>query len=205
MAAAPDAFAPVELFSFPLFSSLIAGAEQHKDALTAEILALSKTSPGVRRSNRNAWHSGDELVSQGSVHVRWVLERVQAFGRLALARYYQDWATTELRLGTVWANVLGPSGWNAPHHHFPQHWSGVFYVSVGTVGTSLDDMSGMIEFLNPTPWLSAIGRGGNFFYAPKDGLTMLFPASLLHFVHPHTTDEPRISIAYNFNVVPRKA
>jgi hypothetical protein len=36
-------------------------------------------------------------------------------------------------------------------------------------------------------------------------MTLLFPASLIHFVHPHEGDEDRISVAYNFNVVPKGA
>jgi hypothetical protein len=76
-------------------------------------------------------------------------------------------------------------------------------LSACAVSGTTEDMSGMIEFLNPTPWQSAIGRGGNFFYAPKDGLALLFPASLLHFVHPHASAIPRVSIAFNLNIVPR--
>jgi hypothetical protein len=32
---------------------------------------------------------------------------------------------------------------------------------------------------------------------------LLFPSSLQHFVHPHAGERPRVSIAYNFNVVPK--
>jgi uncharacterized protein (TIGR02466 family) len=198
-----DPFTPTPLFAFPLFSSVVAGFDAHREPLLAEILALQSREPGIRRSNRNAWHSGDAIQSIHSEHVAWVLDKVLTFGRLALGKYYQDWANAELKMGSYWANVLGPGGFNAPHHHFPQHWSGVFYVSVASVSGTTEDMSGMIEFLNPTPWLSAIGRGGNYFYAPKDGLALLFPASLLHFVHPHASEIPRVSIAFNFNVVPR--
>jgi uncharacterized protein (TIGR02466 family) len=198
-----DPFTPTPLFAFPLFSTVVAGFDGHREALLAELLALQAKEPGIRRSNRNAWHSGDAIQTLQSAHVAWVLDKVLTFGRLALGKYYQDWATNELRMGSYWANVLAAGGWNAPHHHFPQHWSGVFYVSVGSVSGTTDDMSGMIEFLNPTPLHSAIGRGGNYFYAPKDGLVLLFPGSLLHFVHPHANETPRVSIAFNLNVVPR--
>lgn len=198
-----DPLAPTPLFSFPLFSSVLAGFEQHRDPLLAQILELRRTHPGIVRSNRNAWHSGDELAASRSEQLAWVLQKVTKFGRLALARYHDNWATSELQLGGCWANVLEPGGWNAPHHHVPCHWSGVFYVSVGQLGTRPGDPSGMIEFLNPNPGLSVVGQGGNFVYGPKDGLMLLFPASLHHFVHPHQTGEIRVSIAYNFNVVPR--
>jgi hypothetical protein len=76
-------------------------------------------------------------------------------------------------------------------------------VSVGSLGDGVDDFSGLIEFLNPTPWQSVIGRGGNVTHGPKDGMILLFPASIVHFVHPHSSEEPRVSIAFNLMVVPR--
>jgi uncharacterized protein (TIGR02466 family) len=193
----------MSLFAFPLFSSLIHEAEKHREPLSAEILGLQSKFPGAKRSNRNAWHSADEFLQSKNPHVGWVLNNALTFAKKTLGRYYQDWAHHEVRLGHYWANVVGKEGWNAPHHHFPTHWSGVYYISVGQVGTGGDDMGGMIEFLNPTPWQATWNRSGNFALAPKDGLMLLFPASLLHFVYPHTGDAPRISMAYNFTVYPK--
>ena len=80
----------------------------------------------------------------------------------------------------------------------------MYYVSVGTVGAGADDLSGHLEFLNPSPWNTSLGsHGGNFAYGPRDGLLLLFPASLVHFVHPNSSDKSRVSIAYNFSVVPK--
>jgi uncharacterized protein (TIGR02466 family) len=198
-----DPFTPIPLFAFPLFSTVLAEAPQHRDALCKEILELRAKHPGVRRSNRGAWHSGEEFLALRHPSVAWVLQNAVKFGRMALGRYNQEWATSELKLGHYWANVLGPGGWNAPHHHVPTHWSGVYYISVGQVGTGGEELSGHIEFLNPNYWQGQGGRGGNFVYGPRDGLMLLFPASLVHFVHPHGGEENRISIAYNFSVVPK--
>lgn len=200
---ASDPFVPIPLFAFPLFHTMVGGHEAHKEGLLRHILAHQQAHPGIRRSNRNAWHSGEAFQKARDPHMDWVLEHVTQFARGALAPYYDKWARAELRLGSYWANVLGKGGSNAPHHHFPQHWSGTYYVSVGRVGTDAEDVQGMIEFLNPTPWQGVWNRGGNFALAPKDGMIVLFPSSLVHLVHATATDEPRISIAYNFNVVPR--
>lgn len=200
----PDAFTPMPLFSFPLFSTIVGGHEQHKAALIKEILALKRKHPGIRRSNRSGWHSGEEFLASRTEQVAFVLQSVTTYARRALARYYQDWATSELKMGSYWANVLGANGWNAPHHHYPTHWSGCYYVSVPHLGNGTDDLSGMIEFVNPVPWNTLGGAAGNFCYGPKEGLVLLFPASLVHYVHPHASEKPRISIAFNFNVVPKR-
>jgi uncharacterized protein (TIGR02466 family) len=198
-----DAFTPMSLFAYPLYAGVISGHERHNPPLLAHILDLASRHPGRTRSNRNAWHSGDEFANSRDEHIAWVLQQIMEYATRALANSYQDWATADLRLVQYWANVLGPGGWNAPHHHFPTHWSGVYYVSVGPTGNGKDDFSGMIEFLNPSPVHSLLGRAGNFAYAPREGLTLLFPASIVHFVHPHTNDKPRVSIAYNLTVVPK--
>lgn len=200
---AQDVFAPINLFPFPVFSTVIAGYEAHKEPLRREILALREKHPGIVRSNRHAWHSGDEFFHQRSEHVAWMLQKATKYAHHALARYYDNWSTTALSLTSCWANVLGNGGWNAPHHHFPCHWSGVYYVQVGRLGTGPEDPAGYIEFLNPTPWQTAFNRSGNFLYGPKEGLILIFPASLYHFVHPNYSDDLRISIAYNFTVVPK--
>lgn len=200
---AGDAPKPIPLFPFPLYTTTLEGHEKRKKRLLTEILGLKSKHPGVRRSNRSSWHSPDRFGASNE-HVQWVLGGATAFARHALAEYYQDWAAMDLRLTQYWANVVGAGGWNAPHHHFPYHWSGVYYVSAAAgAAAGADELSGMIEFLNPTPWHAMWGRSGNFAHRPQDGLMLLFPASLVHFVHPHAQDEQRVSIAFNFHVMPK--
>ena len=200
----PDPLAPVPLFACPIFPTVLAGFEPRAAPLLREILKLRASYPGVMRSNRNAWHSGEEFLKHPSEPVAWVLQRVVKFATLALAPYYDQWKHSELALAGAWANVLEEGGWNAPHHNFPLQGSGVFYVSVGSIaGNPPGDPSGHIEFLNPTPWLSPMGQGGNFVVPPKPGLTVLFPSSVYHFVHPYKGVEPRVSVAYNLLIRPR--
>lgn len=199
-----DPFAPIPLFAVPIFPTQISGFDEHRDALLAHILDHKARYAGSQRSNRNAWHSGEEFVHKPNEHVAWVLKRALKFAHLALAKYYNNWATMDISLAGAWANVVGPGGWNAPHHHFPLHWSGVFYVSVGSMAHNPPgDPSGHIEFLNPTPWMGPMGQGGNFVISPKDGMAVLFPSSLYHFVHPHSSEEERVSIAYNLSLHPK--
>lgn len=200
--AGADPFEPIPMFAFPLFSTMIPGHEQNNAALLQEILDFRDRNPGVTRSNRNGWHSGDEFLQLRTPAIGWLLQNVVRFARHALAPYYDDWARHELHLGSYWANVLGRGGFNAPHHHMPQNWSGCYYVSTTGVSTDPAHTAGWIEFVNPSPTQSQWGSG-NFVYAPRPGLTLLFESSLTHYVHPHEADEVRVSIAYNFNVVPK--
>lgn len=199
-----DPFAPIPLFSFPVFSTMIGGYAAHRQALIDEIQAHRRQHPGLRRSNRgsDAWHSDEAFLQARSPALTWVLQNVTGYARRCLGPLYQDWAGAELRMGSYWANVLPPGGFNAPHHHFPQHWSGAFYVSTPPKVEGADEHAGCFELVNPNPWQSTWG-GGNSVHEVREGMILLFPASLVHYVHPNGSEGDRISIAFNFNVAPR--
>lgn len=200
-----DPFVPLRLFATPLFSAMISGHESHRQGLLDCVAQARKDSPSIGRSNRGGWHSGAEFLALRDPHIGWLLQNVLSYARKALAPMYNNFESVELKLGHYWANVLPPHAFNAPHHHHPQHWSGVYYVSVpGAPPTDPDDRSGLIEFLNPDILQSQWGQG-SFAYRPREGLTLLFPSSIVHLVYPHSEPEDRVSIAYNFNVVPKGA
>ena len=163
---------------------------------------MRKRHKGVVRSNRNGWHAGPEFMESGDPHIQWVVDTALRFARRALAPAYNNWEKQELQVGTYWANVLDKGGFNAPHHHSPQHWSGVYYVDVPDLDSpSGENLGGMLEFVNPTAAYGGGERSGNFAISPRAGMLCLFPAPLVHFVHPYHGPGERISIAYNLNIV----
>ena len=205
--AAPSPFDPIPLFAVPLYTSIVDGHERYQAALIQEILEHKKQDPtGDVRSNRGtAWHSGPEFQESRSEALAWLLQSVTRFARIALAPHYDNWSSRARRMGSYWANVLGRHGFNAPHHHMPEVWSGVYYVQVGPLGEGhlgedRRDFSGWIEFLNPNLSHSAWGQG-NFAQKPKDGMVLLFPSSQLHYVNPVKVKSQRITVAFNFDVV----
>jgi len=199
---AADPFAPRALFSWPLFSSVVEGHAAHQKPLIDLILAQRDAGDGVVHSNRQgAWHADPGFMELRDVHLGWVLSRFAAFAEQALAPMYGGWKTRRLLPGSYWANVQPAGGFNAPHHHHPEHWSGVYYVSVPDTG-SAEAPRGHIEFLAPSP-LTGHWGANHHAVRPRPGLLLLFPAGLLHLVHPHDADEERISIATNFSVTGR--
>ena len=194
-------FEPIPLFAVPLWVGMVGGHEEHQLALIQEILAHQAKDPkGEVRSNRSgAWHSGESFQESRHASIAWMLQRVSDFARQSLASRYGNWSGQSLRLGSYWANVLGRHGFNAPHHHLPQAWSGVYYVQCGNLGDGEGDFSGWIEFVNPNLQQSSWGAG-NFLQKPKDGMILLFPSSQLHYVHPLKAKSQRITVAFNFNV-----
>jgi len=100
-----------------------------------------------------------------------------------------------------WANVTRPGGYNRVHNHAASMWSGVYYVDPGSPDASFPD-SGVLEFVDPRLGSSMVttpGRpfGGNLRVVPEEGLMVLFPSWLMHFVNPFEGTGERISISFN--------
>lgn len=99
----------------------------------------------------------------------------------------------------AWSVRLKPGGWHVDHIH-PQGWlSSAFYVETPTAALDTPEREGWIRFGQPrhrtTPALEA-GRH----VRPEPGTLVLFPSYMWHGTVPFTSDESRMTIA--FDVVP---
>ena len=103
----------------------------------------------------------------------------------------------ETLITQLWVNVNKRGDWNVIHQHGNYYLSGVYYVKV-------PKDSGKLVFRDPRP-----GAIGNNFINKRfdngefrkinivDGLLMIWPSYLDHFVEPSKTDEERISISFD--------
>ena len=122
--------------------------------------------------------------ARGGIYGTWHSRRIKTnpypwfagtFNRVAAA-------VGELTIDEWWFNC-GESGdeyrW---HTHSPYKWAGVLYIQT-------PENSGGIEFQ----------RKGEFqVFQPSVGDFLLFPGTLAHRVLPNTSDQVRISVAFNF-------
>jgi len=185
-------FSPIPLFATPFFTARISEATAHNEALAGLIETLAQTDPGVQRSNRKGWHSSPGFLERQDPSVVWLRERIESFSRGCVGKRFKR--PEDLVLIQSWATLLQPDGgWHTPHHHRPAEWSGVFYVRAGPQADP-EQRTGMLEFVHPSP----VRGEGNFAVAPQDGTIVLFPAHIVHFVYPHTGDDTRIAVAFNF-------
>ena len=106
-----------------------------------------------------------------------------------------------------WANINRQGDYHDSHNHPHCYLSGTYYLKVPGEGTAKRQRSDVrpnrITFYDP--------RGGfnmnsikndpyvepEFTVLPEPGLLLMWPASLMHFVHPNLSDETRISISFN--------
>lgn len=99
----------------------------------------------------------------------------------------------------VWSVVMEAQGHQVPHIH-PSGWlSGVYYADLPEiVDQETTDHEGWIEFGAPPPDFPVTKSLHTKLFKPKLGRLFLFPSYCYHRTVPYSTDERRVSIAFDF-------
>jgi uncharacterized protein (TIGR02466 family) len=192
----------LRLFCVPVFSQRLDGFSELRSEITAAIAAERASSVGITASNRGAWHSARDLHTRKIDALAWVCERILDCAREAIAASRPDARALEPRIVNLWAIVAEAGGWLAPHEHFPAAFSGVLWVSAEHSADPGDaaDSAGKLELMNPLPVPESFGQASGVTIAPKDGVLLMFPGTLKHFVHPGRSLEERVSLSFNLEV-----
>lgn len=99
----------------------------------------------------------------------------------------------------VWSVVMETRGHQVAHIH-PSGWlSGVYYADLpDIVDQETTDHEGWIEFGEPPPDFPVTKAQHTKLFKPKLGRLFLFPSYCYHRTVPYSTDERRVSIAFDF-------
>ncbi len=163
-------------------------------AWAGEALELRRRSPEpAGRTNRGGWNSQSNAVLDDPAFAP-LNGRVRAACEAALSEMGVGQPRFQLQ---SWFNIHDRGGFNFLHMHDNVMLSGCFYLSV-------PQGSGALVFRDPRPGvLNSFVKGGgpnahkDVQLKPRDGLLVLFPHWLEHYVEPHDGAEPRVAIAFN--------
>lgn len=176
------------------------GAEKANPLLAQEIQRLEAENPQLTTDYR-------EQNFLGAAHpaIAWLRDCVNRAAVNHLRRqgidYKLDWSLQ------AWPNVNRLGDYHDPHNHPHAYLSGTYYVAVpksrAELKTRADVRPGCISFYDPrgAANMTAIKGDGQieaeYTLLPEAGELLLWPAFLLHFVHPNLSEEPRLSISFN--------
>jgi uncharacterized protein (TIGR02466 family) len=107
----------------------------------------------------------------------------------------------------AWANVNRMGDYHDPHNHPHAYLSGTYYLKMPTDAPKkrhrADVRPNHISFYDPRTGfnMTSIKRDPyvdpEFTVLPEPGLLMMWPGSLMHFVHPNLSEETRLSLSFN--------
>lgn len=187
---------PVVNYRWPDAAGLNTGLE-------AVIASASERRPSLVKSNVGGWHSGLDFLNWDTAPTRELRTRLQRFvvqlTRLVLKPEVKD-RKAHFQLNG-WANRMQRGDYHAPHSHPGSFWSGVYYVT-GTEEVEGHPMSGKLELMDPRAAAGTVDAQetnlcGRYLFSPVAGQMIVCPSWLLHWVHPHFGDKPRVSVAFN--------
>ena len=160
-----------------------------------------KDRSGINRSNLLGWHSKDfdlELEQP-----RFFVNSISPQLNSVLTDMGWDIKKQEVKITGMWAVINKKNSSNAMHIHSNNYISAAYYVKAPI-------NCGDIVFYDPRfaatyryPKISKTNKlNSNIVsFQPKEGMLVLFPSYLQHSVNVNKTDEERIVISFNINLI----
>jgi len=185
-----------DLFPTRIWQAQLDPLEPYLERWVEHVLAMRAANPEpAGRTVRQGWNSEDMSVLEQPEFAA-LRYAIRAACASALAEMGQGERAFDLQ---SWINLHDRGGFNFLHMHEGSLLSGSFYLQV-------PPGSGQFVFRDPRPGvLHGFIKGGvpnghaDIHLTPSAGLLVLFPCWMEHYVEPHDSDEPRITIAFNAN------
>jgi len=108
----------------------------------------------------------------------------------------------EVTCNDAWVNVASPGAFQEYHLHPNNHFSAVYYVRVPENSGDLLLRSAETQTdMFPLPLGDeTLFTNKTFRVTPRDGMLVIFRSNVLHMVTKNMSNEPRVSVAINFEV-----
>tara|TARA_X000000368_G_C22966934_1_gene683590 strand:+ start:538 stop:1164 length:627 start_codon:yes stop_codon:yes gene_type:complete len=179
------------------------------------------------RTNRGGWQSNDGYYLESNPVRDLVLNSLgNHFNTNSIIK-----PGVNIYLSACWININKKGDFNVQHDHPGCHMSGVMYLKIpedkkntkvsgvnsidGYADVIGDPVGGEICFANHNSFSSwkelfyytdefkkKYSQFGAYYIEPKEGVMLFFPANLRHHVEPSKSDEDRISVSFNADLVP---
>ncbi len=190
-------------FSTPVWASKIENYKEVNEEIYTYIKNLQKKDKdGIVKSNIKGWHSKD--FDLNDVEPKKFIELISTNINDTLRDMDWDLKKQKIKIPSVWAIINKGGAENAKHHHGNSSLSAAYYVRA-------PENCGEIVFYDPRPapvFSHPLANNPNSLNAmvnsikPVEGALVLFPSYLEHSVNRNKSDEERIVISFNINIVP---
>ena len=166
------------IFGTPLWKLESVSFDDKK--ITEEIFNAQRSDPkGVNVSNIGGYHSGPDFSTP--LVDEYIRGRLEGKGGLNFPH------TVTGR----WANINTKGDSNRPHNHGVMGLSGVLFVT---------EAPGLVLYNPARECLLELNLHSSHIINGKSGEIVVFPSTILHWVEPSKSDDPRITVAFNIIV-----
>jgi len=190
------------IFSTPVWTSIAPNYTEINEKMFNYIKNLQSLDPkGKIRSNLSGWHS--QNFSLQDPDPQFFIHQISSVLNELLIDMGWDLKKNELKITGMWSIINPINASNSRHIHSNNFISAAYYVKS-------PNNSGDIVFYDPrsanviqSPIINSQNKLNSTTYSitPKEGLLVLFPSYLHHSVDMNKSDDERIVISFNFNLL----
>jgi len=188
----------IDLFSIPLFSFDI---KSQKKELHNLALDLEKNNDSNIISNQGGFQS-QPFGKENEIYKKFIGDIIEPVFTELNDTY--DFKSNVMRPSRGWLNVNRKGNYNLVHSHCQHDFVGVYYIKVP------EGDSGNLVVINPDRQNEFTSyenleynkyNQGRFSIKPKEDLLLIFPGGLDHYVLENKTNDYRISMSFNMDVI----
>ena len=168
-----------------------------------EIGGLIIDSKGLIKSNLIGWHS--PYFNLKDLEPQFFINNISLMLNESLTDMGWDLKKNDLKITEMWSIINPTNSSNSRHIHSNNYISAAYYIKAPT-------NSGDIVFYDPrsanvirTPTIDSQNKlnSTTFSVSPKEGLLVLFPSYLHHSVDVNNSNDERVVISFNIDLVPK--
>tara|TARA_Y100000590_G_scaffold83785_1_gene93412 strand:+ start:403 stop:1044 length:642 start_codon:yes stop_codon:yes gene_type:complete len=189
-------------FTTPIWTGIIQNHEEVNKKLTNYINEIKTKNPeGLKKSNNLGWHSpefdlNDKMIKEFFLNISPMIKEVAD-------DMAWDLKNNKIKISNCWSIINYKYASNAAHTHGNSLISSAYYVQA-------TKNCGNIVFDDPRPGavmtrpkFTSLNKWneGNIGIEPKNGLLVMFPSFLSHYVQPNMSDKERIMVSFNLNLL----
>ena len=189
-------------FPTPVWTSIVPNFEQINEKMLLYIRNLQSSDPkGKSRSNLIGWHS--QNFNLQDEEPKFFVKNILTILHESLSDMGWDLKKNELKITAMWTIINPKNASNSRHIHSNNFISAAYYINA-------PKNSGDIVFYDPRPAneiRTPVANTPNklnstiFNVNPQEGLLVLFPSYLHHSVNINESNEERIVISFNVNLI----
>jgi uncharacterized protein (TIGR02466 family) len=186
------------IFRADLFTRSNIGTLDQRQQLFDQIKVEQQTSKNISNSNIGCWRSNKQFVD-----IQWLIDETISLYKEADTVYKSANGGTDVfniqgkTTLTYWTNVNQPGSRNVMHSHSSAHFSCVYYLQ--------GEGTGDLRIINPSNILGNCNYAApfvrDFYYTPKDGDLILWPAWVPHEVEPNLSSKERINVVFDIGSI----
>ena len=190
------------VFSTPIWTGLILNYQELNNKMFKYIKDLHIQNPkGITKSNVFGWHSEDfDLENE---QPKYFINSISTNLNEAFIDMGWDLKNQEVKVTSMWSVINKKNSSNARHIHSNNYISAAYYVKTPENGGDIvfHDPRSVTTFRYPKIAENNTLNSNIFTIQPKEGLLVLFPSYLYHSVDFNRTEEERIVISFNINLL----